>query len=84
MPLPLMSGDRRSNSRWSELRETGTAQEREESSVRVEGSAAGVVCGLLLAGAARLHGKYNIIIMGLVGRSSRNDDVDNDDENDTD
>lgn len=46
---------------------------------------AGVVWGLLLAGAARLHGKYNIIITGLVGRSSRNDDVDNDDdENDTD
>lgn len=52
MPLPLMSGDRKSNSRWSELRETGTAQEQEESSVRVDSSTAGVVWGLLLAGAA--------------------------------
>lgn len=38
MALLLMMGDRRSNSRWSELRETGTAQGQEESSVRVEGS----------------------------------------------
>lgn len=41
MVSPLMAGDRRSNSRRSVLREMGTAQGQEESSVRMEGSTGG-------------------------------------------
>ena len=50
-----MAGDIKSNSRWSELRETGTAQGEEESCVRVEDSIGWDGLGLLLAGAALLH-----------------------------
>lgn len=57
MLLPLTAEDRRSNCRWSLLTETGAARRQEESCVRVKGRTGWVVWGLLLAGAALLHGE---------------------------
>lgn len=57
MVLSLMAEDRRSISRWSLLMEMGAAQRQEESCVRVKGRIGWVVWGLLLAGAALLHGE---------------------------
>lgn len=57
MMLFLMAEDRRSNSRWALFMETGAAQRQEESCVRVKGRIGWVVWGLLLAGAALLHGE---------------------------
>lgn len=56
MALPLMAGDRRSKFMWSEPTGTDSAQGQEESCVRVKGGIDGVVWGLLLNGAALLHG----------------------------